>query len=67
MNKIRYYSNFFMIAVYVGLGLLFFFTDIGSDMFPNYRQELGITMLIYSVVRTGLIIWKHKKEQKNEF
>ena len=56
-----------MIAVYLGLGLLFFFTNIGIDTFPNYRQELGITMLIYSIVRTGLIIWKHKKEQKNEF
>lgn len=67
MNKIRYYSNFLMIAVYLGLGLLFFFTNIGIDSFPNYRQELGITMLIYAVVRTGLIIWKHKKEQKNEF
>lgn len=67
MDKIRYYSNFFMIAVYLGLGLLFLFTDIAASTFPNYRKELGITMLIYCVIRTFLMIWKHKKEQKNEF
>jgi len=56
-----------MIAVYLGLGLLFLFTDIAASTFPNYRKELGITMLIYCVIRTFLMIWKHKKEQKNEF
>jgi len=56
-----------MIAVYLGLGLLFFFTDIALNTFPNYRKELGATMLIYSVIRTFLVIRKHKKEQKNEF
>ena len=56
-----------MIAVYLGLGLLFFFTDIASNTFPSYRQELGATMLIYSVIRTFLVIRKHRKEQKDEF
>lgn len=56
-----------MIAVYLGLGLLFFFTDIALKTFPNYRIELGATMIIYSGIRTFLVIKKHKKEQKNEF
>ena len=56
-----------MIAVYLGLGLLFSFTDIASDTFPSYRKELGIVMLIYSAIRTFLVIKKHKLEQKNEF
>ncbi len=56
-----------MIAVYLGLGLLFLFTDVAATIFPSYRKELGITMLIYCVIRTGLMIWKHKKEQRDEF
>ena len=67
MDKIRYYSNFFMIAVYLGIGLLFFLTDIAINTFPNYRKELGVTMMIYAVVRSFLMIWKHNKDKKNEF
>ncbi len=62
VNNIRYYSNFLMIAVYVALGLLFFFTDIAIETFPNYRKELGMTMLVYSVVRTIMTIRKRDKE-----
>lgn len=67
MDKIRYYSNFFMIAVYLGIGLLFFFTDIAVNTFPNYRKELGATMMIYAVVRSFLMIRKHKKDKENGF
>ena len=56
-----------MIAVFLGLGLLFFCTDIAADTFPNYRKELGITMFIYCAFRTGVIIWKHRKDKNNEF
>lgn len=56
-----------MIAVYLGLGLLFLFTDIAANTFPNYRKELGITMIIYCAIRTGIMIWKHKKEQRDEY
>ena len=67
MNKIRYYSNFVMIAVYLGLGLLFFFTNIAEETVPSYRKELGATMMIYAVVRTFLVIRKHKRDNGNEF
>ena len=67
MNKIRYYSNFVMIAVYLGLGLLFFFTNIAEEPVPSYRKELGATMMIYAVVRTFLVIRKHKRDNGNEF
>ena len=67
VNKIRYYSNFLMIAVYVALGLLFFFTDIAIETFPNYRKELGMTMLVYSVVRTIMTIRKRKRDKESGF
>jgi hypothetical protein len=66
LDKIRYYSNFFMIAVYFGLGLLFFFTDIAVNIFPSYRKELGVTMVVYAGIRSYLIIRKHKREKDNE-
>jgi hypothetical protein len=55
-----------MIAVYIGLGLLFFFTDIAAETFPAYRKELGATMLVYSAIRTFMIIRKHRRENDNE-
>lgn len=55
-----------MVAVYLALGLLFFFTDIGAETFPAYRKEIGFAMLVYSVVRLVLTISKHKREQDNE-
>ena len=56
-----------MIAVYLGIGLLILLTDNAINMFPNYRKELGCTMIIYAVVRSFLMIRKHKKDKKNEF
>ena len=67
VNNIRYYSNFLMIAVYVALGLLFFFTDIAIETFPNYRKELGVTMLVYSFVRTIMTIRKRKRDKESGF
>ncbi len=67
VNNIRYYSNFLMIAVYVALGLLFFFTDVAIETFPNYRKELGMTMLVYSVVRTIMTIRKRKRDKESGF
>lgn len=62
VNKIRYYSTFLMIAVYLALGLLFLFTDIGIDKFPAYRKEIGIVMVVYGVIRTYSIVRKIKME-----
>lgn len=65
LDKIRNYFNFVMIAIYLSLGLLFLFTDIGIVTFPVYRQPIGITMIIYSVVRIILTLQKIRR-QKNE-
>lgn len=67
VNKIRYYSSFIMVVVYLGLGLLFLFTDIAIDTFPEYRKPIGTTMLIYAVIRTFLTIKKNKDRQQDEF
>ena len=54
-----------MVAVYLALGVLFFFTDIAINTFPNYRKELGMTMLVYAVIRTVMTIRKNKREQQD--
>ncbi len=67
VNTIRYYFNFLMVAVYLSLGLLFLFTDISYETFPEYRKELGIVLIVYGIIRTVLAIRKIKREneQKN--
>ena len=62
INKIRYYSTFLMVAIYLALGLLFLFTDIGIDKFPNYRIEIGVVMLVYGAIRTFTTMRKIKLE-----
>lgn len=62
VNKIRYYSTFLMVAIYLALGLLFLFTDIGIDKFPVYRIQIGVVMLIYGVIRAFTTVRKIKLE-----
>jgi hypothetical protein len=50
-----------MVAIYLGLGLLFFFTEIGVENFPMYRKELGCVMLVYGTIRLIMTIRKIKK------
>jgi hypothetical protein len=55
-----------MVAIYLALGLLFLFTDIGIEYFPAFRKEIGWIMLIYAVVRTILSIKKFKRKEHEE-
>ena len=64
VNKIRYYSGFVMVTVYLTLGLLFLFTDIAIEMFPAYRKPIGATMVIYGIVRIILTVQKNKQDQR---
>lgn len=66
LNKIRYYSHFLMVALYFALGLLFLFTDIAIDMFPMYRTGVGITMIVYGIIRTFLTIRKIRQQNDEE-
>jgi hypothetical protein len=66
LEKLRVYSNYAMVAVYMALGIMFFFTDVAVETFPSYRKEIGCTMMIYSVVRIILTYRKNKRE-KDEF
>ena len=65
VNKIRYYTHFIMVAVYLALGLLFLFTDIAIDMFPANRQPIGIIFLAYAIFRTVMTVIRLKR-LKNE-
>ena len=64
VNKIRYYSGFIMVAVYLTLGLLFLFTDIAIDTFPAYRKPIGATIIVYGIVRIILSVQKNKRDQQ---
>lgn len=64
VNKISHYFGFAMVAVYVALGLLFLFTDISIEIFPEYRTQVGITMILYAIYRTYTIYKKVKKTDK---
>lgn len=64
VNKISHYFGFAMVAVYVALGLLFLFTDISIEIFPEYRTQVGITMILYAIYRTYTIYKKVKKIDK---
>ena len=64
VNKISHYFGFAMVAVYVALGLLFLFTDISIEIFPEYRTQVGITMILYAVYRTYTIYKKVKNTDK---
>jgi hypothetical protein len=55
-----------MVAVYLTFGLLFLCTTIAIDIFPTYRTGVGLTMLIYAVIRLVLTIKKNKDQYKNE-
>jgi hypothetical protein len=65
-SKIRYYSNFIMVAFYLALGLLFLFTEIAIDIFPENRVPIGIVFICYGLFRTGMTIWKIKKLNQNK-
>lgn len=64
VNKISHYFGFAMVAVYVALGLLFLFTDISIEIFPEYRAQVGITMILYAIYRTYTIYKKVKNTDK---
>lgn len=58
---VRHIMGFIMVAVYLGLGLLFLVTDLMIDNFPLYRTQLGIVMIVYALFRTFLLIRKLRK------
>ena len=40
-----------MVAVYLVVGLLFLFTDIAIQTFPQYRQPVGVVLIAYAAFR----------------
>ncbi|MCW3103403.1 MAG: hypothetical protein JWO09_1843 [Bacteroidetes bacterium] len=53
-----------MVGIYLALGLLFLFTDIGYDLFPANRKPVGIILIVYASFRVILIIQKIRKADK---
>jgi len=60
---IRYYFDLIMGGIYIGVGILFLFTNIAIDNFPAYRMQVGILLISYALFRFYTSIKKFK--QKN--
>ena len=54
-----------MVAIYIALGLLFLFSDIGTESFPAYRKEVGCVMIVYAAIRIVLSRQKFKREEES--
>lgn len=55
-----------MVAVYLCIGLLFLFTDIAIDIFPSYRQPVGLIMIAYAGFRVFVGLKKMKADSNHE-
>ncbi|MGB3947176.1 MAG: hypothetical protein WBM13_04280 [Bacteroidia bacterium] len=64
ITKIRYYFGFFIVGLYLIIGLGFLFTDIGIQMFPVYRQAVGAIMIVYGTFRVYSLIKSNKKREE---
>jgi len=50
-NKVRFYSGFLLLAFYLGVGILFIFTDVWADLLPKSRFLIGIILILWGVLR----------------
>ncbi len=66
IDSISYYFSFVMIVVYLGLGSVFLFTNLGVETFHTYRKEMGLVVICYAIVRIVLTRAKMKR-QKDSF
>jgi hypothetical protein len=62
-NRFRNYFGFVMVLLYIVLGGLFLFTDIASETFSQYRTGIGITFIIYGIIRSWMTWKKIKREE----
>jgi hypothetical protein len=62
ITKIRYYFSVIIVALYLGIGLLFLFSDIAIETFPAYREAVGALLICYAVYR-GYSISKARNKQ----
>jgi hypothetical protein len=64
--KLKKYFNFFMIALYILLGV---FIIIFQDHFDGYSKNtmsiFGIIIILYGAFRFGKTVQKHKQENEN--
>jgi hypothetical protein len=65
ITKIRYYFGFFIVGLYIIIGLGFLFTDVAVQQFPSYREAVGCVLLVYGSFRAYSIV-KANKNKQNE-
>lgn len=58
LKKILHYFSFVMSIFYLGIGLLFLFTDILINIFPSNRFPLGCVFTLYALIRIFTAIRK---------
>ncbi len=64
LKKASYYFSFVMVALYIGIALMFLCTDAAIETFPVYREAVGGILLVYAVFRLFMIIKRNRKEEE---
>ncbi|MBL7883807.1 MAG: hypothetical protein JNL69_07040 [Bacteroidia bacterium] len=52
LNKTRFYFSFLFLAFYITIGFLFLFTDTWSDLLPKARITIGLTLVLFGLLRS---------------
>jgi cytochrome c biogenesis protein CcdA len=60
IKEVLFYFSFLMVLVYIGLGLMFLFSDFMSEMVKDYRSIIGGVFIIYGVFRMYILMRMRK-------
>ncbi len=60
LKEILFYFSFLMVLVYIGIGLMFLFSDFLSDMVKDYRAVIGGAFILYGVFRMYILMRMRK-------
>jgi cytochrome c biogenesis protein CcdA len=50
-NRLRFYLGVLLLLFYLVLGFLFIFTNTWSDLLPDTRFIIGISLIIFGIFR----------------
>lgn len=57
-------SRLFMSALYIVVGLVFLFTDVLKDRFPEHRQVIGGVLVGYGIIR--FVLWQRWNKTRQQ-
>jgi hypothetical protein len=56
IKEVLFYFSFLMVLVYIGIGLMFMFSNFLSEMVRDNRAVIGGIFIIYGVFRLYMLI-----------